>query len=172
MPGFHSLEFTAAIRFEKFLSNDTNVLVPKFGMRWQPFDESLTIRATWCEGFHEPSLVELFGNATQFFVEGLHDPVTGETLDETPVISRSNPNLQPEDSRSFSGGIVYTPRFVAGLTLTVDLFNIESGGRVVGVNPQDKVKRVASGQGPPGEVVTRDADGNIILIEKAFQNGG
>jgi iron complex outermembrane receptor protein len=171
-PGFHSLEFTAAMRFEEFLSNDTNVLVPKFGVRWQPFDESLTIRATWGEGFHEPSLVELFGNATQFLAEGLHDPVTDETLDETPVISRSNPNLQPEDSRSFSGGIVYTPRFVPGLTLTVDLFNIESEGRVIGVSPQDTVNRVANGQGLPGEAVTRDAEGHIILVEKAFQNGG
>ena len=58
VPGFHALEFTAAMRFEEFLSNDTNVLVPKFGVRWQPFDESLTIRATWGEGFHEPSLIE------------------------------------------------------------------------------------------------------------------
>ena len=51
VPGLHSLEFTAAMRFEEFLSNDTNVLVPKFGIRWQPFDGSFTIRATWGEGF-------------------------------------------------------------------------------------------------------------------------
>ena len=171
-PGFHALEFTAAMRFEEFLSNDTNVLVPKFGLRWQPFDESLTVRATWGEGFHEPSLVELFGNPTQFLFEGLRDPVMNETLDETPIISRSNPNLQPEDSRSFSGGIIYTPKFVPGLTVTVDLFDIESEGRVVGVNPQDTVNRAANGQALPGERVTRDADGHIILVEKAFQNGG
>src|SRR4051812_6735920 len=52
-PGLHSLEFTAATRFEDFRNNDTNVLVPKFGLRWQPFDESLTVRATWGEGFHQ-----------------------------------------------------------------------------------------------------------------------
>src|SRR5436305_960626 len=62
IPGFHSLEFTAAGRFEEFLNNDTNVLVPKVGMRWQPFDEQLTVRATWGEGFREPSLEELFGS--------------------------------------------------------------------------------------------------------------
>src|SRR6266496_3523916 len=61
IPGFHSLEFTAAGRFEEFLNNDTNVLVPKVGMRWQPFDQQLTLRATWGEGFREPSLEELFG---------------------------------------------------------------------------------------------------------------
>ena len=171
-PGFHALEFTAAVRFEEFLSNDTNVLVPKFGMRWQPFDESLTVRATWGEGFHEPSLAELFGNPTQFLQEGLHDPVLDETLDEVTVISRSNQNLQPEDSRSFSGGFVLTPHFAPGLTVTVDLFNIESLGRVIPTNAQFVVNRVADGLGLPGESVTRDAEGHIILVEKAFQNGG
>ena len=40
VPVFHSLEFTAAGRFEEFRNNDTNVLVPKFGLRWQPFDDN------------------------------------------------------------------------------------------------------------------------------------
>ena len=60
IPGFYALSFTAAARFEDFRNNDSNVLVPKFGMRWQPFDEQLTLRATWGEGFREPSLEELF----------------------------------------------------------------------------------------------------------------
>ena len=75
-PGLHALEFTAAARFEDFRNNDTNVLVPKFGVRWQPFDDSLTVRATWGEGFHEPSLIELFGIPIQG-ITGVHDPVNG-----------------------------------------------------------------------------------------------
>src|SRR5262245_42501853 len=47
VPGFYALEFTAAGRYEDFRNKDTNVLVPKLGLRWQPFDEELTIRATW-----------------------------------------------------------------------------------------------------------------------------
>ena len=38
-PGFRVLDFTAAARFEGF-SNGDNVVVPKFGMRWQPIDDS------------------------------------------------------------------------------------------------------------------------------------
>ena len=170
LPGLHALEFTAALRFEEFLSNDTNVLVPKFGMRWQPFDESLTVRATWGEGFHEPSLIELFGTPFQFFSEEFFDPVTQTVVGEIPTILRSNPNLQPEDSRSFSGGIVYTPKFVPGLTLTIDLFDIESKGRVIEVF--DVVARAFAGHSLPGERVNRDANGNILSIEKAFENGG
>ncbi|HYK23446.1 MAG TPA: TonB-dependent receptor plug domain-containing protein, partial [Candidatus Acidoferrum sp.] len=59
--GFHALELTAGVRYQEFLNNSTNAAVPKVGIRWQPFDEQLTIRSTWGEGFLEPSLVELNG---------------------------------------------------------------------------------------------------------------
>ena len=61
IPGLYSVEFNASGRFEEFLNNSSNVLVPRIGIRWQPFDEELTIRATWGEGFIEPSLAQLFG---------------------------------------------------------------------------------------------------------------
>ena len=64
VPGFYALEFTAAVRYEVFENNNTNVAVPKFGMRWQPFDETFTVRATWGEGFREPSLIELYASPT------------------------------------------------------------------------------------------------------------
>ena len=45
IPGFHSLEFTRRVGLKNSVNNNTNVLVPKVGMRWQPLDEQLTIRA-------------------------------------------------------------------------------------------------------------------------------
>ena len=36
VPVFYALDFTAAARFEAFRNNNTNALVPKFGMKWQP----------------------------------------------------------------------------------------------------------------------------------------
>src|SRR5437870_2280960 len=59
--GFYSLEFSAGVRYDEWLNNDTNAAVPKVGVRWQPFDESLTLRSTWGEGFLEPSGVQLYG---------------------------------------------------------------------------------------------------------------
>src|SRR4029077_13396746 len=46
IPGFHALEFTEAARYESF-SNGSNVMEPKVGGRWQLFDVSLRVRATW-----------------------------------------------------------------------------------------------------------------------------
>ena len=172
IPGFHALEFTAAGRFEDFRNNDTNVLVPKVGMRWQPLDESLTLRATWGEGFREPSLEELFA-APISTLEISHDPQNNGLLEsETNVLVTSNPNLQPEDSRAFSGGIVYTPKYVPGLTLSVDFFDIERTG-VVGSPTADSVlAREAAGALLPGEAVERDAGGFITRILKSNQNFG
>ena len=174
LPGFRALEFSAAARFEDFRNNDTNVLVPKFGVRWQPLDESLTLRSTWGEGFHEPSLIEFFGAPSQGDLGPfVNDPATGNFADpETPFIIRSNPNLQPEDSRSFTAGFVYTPKFVQGLTITVDLFDIESKGRVIIPSIQSVLSRSVSGQLLPLESVNRDANGEIVSIELAYQNAG
>src|SRR5438093_4110338 len=61
IPGFYSLEFSAGVRYDEWLNNDTNAAVPKVGVRWQPFDESLTLRSNWGEGFLEPSMVQLYG---------------------------------------------------------------------------------------------------------------
>jgi iron complex outermembrane recepter protein len=174
LPGFHALEFTAAARFEEFRNNDTNVMVPKVGVRWQPLDESLTLRSTWGEGFHEPSLIEFFGSPQQGFLGPfVHDPATGgEVNPETPFIIRSNPNLQPEDSRSFTAGFVYTPKFMQGLTITVDLFDIESKGRVIIPSISSVIDRAFAGQSLPLESVSRDVNGEIVKIELAYQNAG
>src|SRR5438105_2133777 len=166
IPGFHSLEFTAAGRFEEFLNNNTNVLVPKVGLRWQPFDEELTLRATWGEGFREPSLEELFGSPVST-LEVTHDPLKGGLLEsETNVLISSNPNLQPEDSRSFSGGFVYTPKYVPGLNLSVDFWDIERTGVLAAPLAQQVLDGTAPG------TVERDAGGFITRILLANQNLG
>jgi len=165
IPGFHSLEFTASTRFEEFLNNDSNVLVPKVGLRWQPLDETLTIRATWGEGFREPSLFQLYASPTSALVATSLDP-------ETPVQFSSNPNLQPEDSRSFSGGIVYTPKYVPGLTLSVDLWGIERTGVVTLPPAQQVLARALAGNSQPGESVIFNADGTINRINETFLNSG
>ncbi len=163
--GFHSLELSASTRFEAFLNNDTNVVVPKFGVRWQPFDEQLTVRATWGEGFREPSLFELFSSPTSALAGTSFDP-------ETPVIFSSNPNLQPEDSRSFSGGVVYTPKFLSGLTFSVDLWDIERTGVVTTPTAQSVINRFNNNMLLPGESVVFNADGTINRVAFTFQNSG
>ncbi len=195
-PGFYSLNLTAAVRYEEFRNNDTNVAVPKFGIRWQPLDETLTVRATIGKGFRQPSLIELFGSPTsaltgsQDILPGsLGGPATPVRLpdgspnpdrfeSETPVVFTSSPDLQPEDSVSFASGIVWTPKFVNGLTLSVDIWDIERTGVVVISNTGDVLQRELDGAGGtgqgllPGERVERDDAGLISRIFVPFINSG
>ncbi|PYJ36640.1 MAG: hypothetical protein DME81_09625, partial [Verrucomicrobia bacterium] len=119
IPGFYSLEFTAGVRYEEWLNNDTNAAVPKVGVRWQPFDEQFTIRSTWGEGFLEPSMVQLYG-PERFLLGPVHfvgfsPPGTEQagTLQnvadpETTIEQLPNKNLAPEHDRTWTGGVVYT----------------------------------------------------------------
>jgi len=161
IPGLHSLEFEDGVRFEEFLNNDTNVLVPKFGMRWQPLDEQLTIRSTWSEGYRQPSLEELF-SAPISTLQGTRDPLTGVSEPETNTLVQSNKNLQPEDSRSFSAGFVYTPKYVPGLNLSVDFWDTERTGIVAVPTAQQVLEREAAGALLPGEAVERDPNTHQI----------
>ncbi len=170
--GFHSLEFTAGVRFEEFLNNDSNVLVPKFGMRWQPLDEQLTLRCTWGEGYRQPSLEELYG-APVSGLEFSRDPQNGNAFEpETNTLIVSNPNLQPEDSRSFSAGFVYTPKWFAGLNVSVDFWDTERLGVVTAPLADQVLAREAAGTLAPGEAVERDEGGGITRIITQNQNIG
>jgi iron complex outermembrane receptor protein len=183
-PAFYSLELTAAVRYEAFKNNDTNVAVPKFGIRWQPVDESLTVRATIGKGFREPSLIELFASpvsglqgVTDILPTSLGGPPTpvGDPTrfnPEQPVVVTSSPFLQPEDSVSFSGGVVWTPKFVQGLTLSVDIWDTERTGVVVQSQLSDVLQREVAGALLPGEIVERDAGGNLLRVFTPFINSG
>jgi len=161
IPGFHSLEFEDGVRFEEFLNNSSNVLVPKFGMRWQPLDEQLTLRTTWSEGYRQPSLEELF-SAPISTLQGTHDPLTGANEPETNTLVQSNKRLQPEDSRSFSAGFVYTPKYVPGLNISVDFWDTERTGIVAVPLAQQVLEREATGSLLPGEAVERDPNTHQI----------
>ena len=187
IPGLHSLEFNAGGRFEDWRNNDTNVLVPKVALRWQPFDKQLTIRSTWGEGFLEPSVTELYGPTISGLGPVIFTP-TGEKFAETTIEELPNKNLAPEHDRTWTGGLVYTPKWIqppwGSLTFTVDFWDIERTGLVGGVAPQVIIDELAAGA--PGVIaLTRplrpkegqtavlfDPEGNFVGVVSPLLNGG
>jgi iron complex outermembrane receptor protein len=208
--GLHSVELDAGGRFEDFRNNDTNAMVPKVALRWQPFDEQLTIRSTWGEGFVEPSMNQLYGptvfglgpaNFTGFAPASVFGPKTGPTGNnpqqfvvnpETTVQEFPNRHLAPEHDRSWTGGIVYTPKWVppqwGSFTLTVDLWDVERTGVVMAVSPQSIINEyqleAVPGVGPIAGIVAPtkaptnrpavlfDPTGSFTAVSSPFLNGG
>ena len=81
LPGLYSLELDYQERFENF-SDFGGTERPKFSVRWQPIDSGLTIRATYSEAFHAPTLSDLFRGVQQCIAELDIDPRSNATASE------------------------------------------------------------------------------------------
>ena len=68
-------------------------------------------------------------------------PITSST-DQTPVpfVNGSNPNLQPETSKSKTLGLVWSPTFVSNLNVALDWWKIRIDNTIVGDSPNQILK--------------------------------
>ncbi len=99
---------------------------------------------------------------------------------QTQVLQGGNPALQPEQSESYTAGLVISPRWVPGLVISADYYNIRikntifAGGIVGNTNPD----LVLLGCYGPAQnqafcnLITRDGVGNIIQINSLNTNFG
>jgi outer membrane receptor protein involved in Fe transport len=55
--------------------------------------------------------------------------------------NQGNPNLAPEIGKSFTVGVVLQPRWIPGLSITADYYDIEITSVISGVAPQDIINR-------------------------------
>jgi hypothetical protein len=177
-PGAYSLEFGYAERFESY-SDFGQTERPKFDVRWQPIDQSLTLRAAYIEAFHAPSLGELFGGTAQTFPI-IVDPFTVEPQVEQHL--SGNPNLQPEIAYEYTYGGVLTPGKwwspLQGLTLSADFIHIDIRGFTTTIDPQFLIEHAgpqdANGTQHLGDsTIFRDGfNGPILLLDTPEQNLG
>jgi iron complex outermembrane receptor protein len=135
-PGAYSLEFDLAEREEWYSQNTAATSVvpsghsqfdtqrPKFSVRWQPFDQELTLRGSYSEGFHAPQLFEISPASTQSFPVVV-DPFSHFTQNQVEERQIGNPNLQPEVAYEWSYGFVYSPKWLKGLTVSADWWHID-----------------------------------------------
>jgi iron complex outermembrane receptor protein len=181
-PGVYSLDLELAARHSHYSDFGDNTS-PKLGLRYRPVRD-LLLRATFSEGFRAPSLDELHkgGFRTQAFLE---DPCSIEA--NVGVLSgcsqQSDPTriqyltefsgdaeLSPEESTSYSLGLVWTPLDWSNLSLSLDYFQIKQRN-VVDSSPQTILDENAE-LGNFGELVQRDANGNITKLFAPFINIG
>jgi iron complex outermembrane receptor protein len=156
-PGFYSLEVDFAEREEWYSNNTSTVLPsglfggqqavhtrynaqkPKVSVRWQPLDPkyigAVTLRGSYTEAFHAPTLGELTPASSQNFPI-VADPFSTQTEPQIEERVIGNPNLHPEVAYEWTYGIVYSPKWVKGLTLSADWWHIDMRDIVAAVGSQ------------------------------------
>jgi iron complex outermembrane receptor protein len=177
-PGFYSFEVDFAEREEWYSNNTSAVLTPfipashsrynaqkpKFSVRWQPLDPkyvgAITLRGSYTEAFHAPTLAELAPAGSQNFPLVV-DPFTRnnpEGFRTDPQVEErisGNPQLHPEVAYEWTYGAVWSPKWVKGLTLSADWWHIDMRDIVTTPGAQILIEQnnpatVIRGPAPPG----------------------
>ncbi len=177
VPGILALEFSAAGRYEKFdvFEGATSVInggplegrkvsfnngfTPRITFRYQPFDQ-LTLRGSWGQSFASPGYVSLFSPITQNFPQ-INDPLRGQILQPADgVYQGGNAALKPEQTDSYTLGLVYTPKWFKGFTMTVDYYQLNTTSLIL--TPTSAAQLFATVNGNSGGTLLALTDPNDV----------
>jgi iron complex outermembrane receptor protein len=176
MPIIHALDADAAVRYDHYQGVGSTVN-PKGSLKFQPVDWWL-LRASAGSGFRAPSLTDLYAaQATSVTSNGTRDPIKCPTFDpnnpacsfQFSTVTGGNPNLKPEKSTTLTLGTVFEP--VKNLSLGFDTFWIYlKDAIVVGGLPTATILQNAASATQFANLITRDANGNIVFISQTNAN--
>jgi len=142
IPLIHSLNLQLAGRFESF-SDTSSTFVPRAAASWTPFS-GVILRGAWSRGFRAPNLIQVNdtgttrSNSERPAVECVAELIKGIETDagdcgtRSVVDYRTGNDLDPEKSQSINFGVVVSPGFIPGLTLTADYWRVKQTG-IVGI---------------------------------------
>jgi iron complex outermembrane recepter protein len=176
MPVVHMLDADAAVRYDHYQGVGGTVN-PKGSLKFQPVEWWL-LRASAGSGFRAPSLTDLYAaQATSVTSNGTRDPIKCPTFDpnnsacsfQFSTVTGGNPNLKPEKSTTLTLGTVFEP--VTNLSLGFDTFWIYlKDAIVVGGLPVATILQNAASATQFSNLITRDANGNIVFISQTNAN--
>jgi outer membrane receptor protein involved in Fe transport len=130
-----SLEFSGAVRYTHYRTSG-GVTSWKLGGQWTPIDD-VRFRVVESRDIRAPTLYDLYA-ATQVSSTGVTDPLTGQS-GYPRKYSGGNPNLVPEVSKTFTAGVVLTPRFLPGFSASIDYYKIKIKNAIVQVSVTDQI---------------------------------
>ncbi len=176
-PVLEQLELNAAVRYDKYESGD-DAVKPKAGFKWTPAPW-FALRGTYAEGFRAPNPAENGDGGLAAF-SSARDPVRcpegspapGGTQDDcglqpVAIITTPNPALEPEESKSYTLGIVLQPTRTT--SITIDAWRIK---RINEIAQGATADAIAAGN------VLRDTDllngvpgtGSILAVNTGYVN--
>jgi outer membrane receptor protein involved in Fe transport len=194
-PLLQELTFDAAYRGADY-STVGRVGAYKFSGDYKPVNW-LTVRTTYSRAIRAPNITEAFLPTSSGFFN-ITDPCSTENIGNNvnyaancaaagipagfnantnaSIVGQSsgNPNLEPEKSISYTGGLVFQPPIVPGLAITLDYYSIKIKNAISLIAAQDVINNCfgsSAGLDPNFcSLLTRGSDQNINFVNTTFVN--
>ncbi|MEP2103245.1 MAG: TonB-dependent receptor [Parasphingorhabdus sp.] len=144
IPLISELNLQLAGRFEHFSDISETTVVPRAALSWTPV-QGIILRGAWSRGFRAPNLVQVNDTGTTRsnseihavecvaeILSGAEDDVGDCGTSGTIDFRTGGNNLEPEKTESINLGVVFSPEFIPGLTLTADYWRVRQDG-IVGI---------------------------------------
>ena len=135
VPIIKGADFNGAFRVTNYSTSGT-VTTWKAGLTWQVI-EDIKLRGTISRDIRAPNLGELFAPGVGR-TNTVNVPIAGggfraDQFNESTV---GNGALVPEVAKTYGAGVILTPRFLPGLALSVDYFDIKLQGAIASLTAQ------------------------------------
>ncbi|GIU35377.1 TonB-dependent receptor [Shewanella schlegeliana] len=158
-----------ALRFDDY-STFGNASTWKIGLTYEATDE-LMIRTVAATGFRAPSVSELYGGDSGSY-DYLDDPWGNEKDPQILVNRTSDEDLKPEESESYTAGLVYSPSYVDGLSLTVDYWRFKVKNAITRLDTQAGLDACYGGDASACETFKIGPDGDLSNLTNSLTNVG
>jgi iron complex outermembrane receptor protein len=127
LPFLYSLSTVLAIRHEEYAKTSKKPTVPLIALRYQPFDDQLTIRGSYTQSFIAPTLFQLYGPGGIGFTNALasFQTAAGTVIandGQANESTGSNAALHPSVAENWTAGFVWSPKGLKGFSITSDYF--------------------------------------------------
>ncbi|MFV0594514.1 TonB-dependent receptor plug domain-containing protein [Shewanella sp.] len=142
----------------------------KIGLTYNATDE-LMVRTVAATGFRAPSVAELYGGNSGSY-DYLDDP-WGNAQDPQILVNRtSDPDLKPEESESYTAGLVYSPSYLDGMSVTLDYWRFKVDNAIARMDTQAGLDACYAGDQTACETFNIGPNGDLENLTNALTNVG
>lgn len=158
-----------ALRFDDY-STFGKASTWKVGLTYELSDE-IMFRGVAATGFRAPNVSELFGGNTGSY-DYLDDPWGNEQDPQILVNYTSDANIEPEESESFTAGVVLSPAEIEGLSMTVDYWRFKVSNAITRLDAQAGLNNCFAGDVTACETFLITPEGDLSNFTNPLTNVG
>ena len=167
VPVTDELTVEAATRYDEY-STFGGEITWKLGATYR-VNDSFMIRSVAATGFRAPSVSELYGGDSGSF-DYLSDPWGNELDEQIEVNYISDEDLQPEESESFTFGVVW--EVAENLSTTVDYWAFDITNAISRIDVQKELDTCFSGDQSSCTALNITASGDLTELSSRLTNIG